>query len=88
MSLELTPEEEKIIVQLRQDDEQRELDKALFLRRIQTAAAFAVWMEENGAGATYSTFCGDFGYDSIEGENRSRTYDIIVDIFKLARKGV
>ncbi len=84
MPIKLTDQEEKIILKLREDAAREKRDRELFLRRIRAAADFAEWMNEEGAGATYSTFCDDFGYEAIEGEDRPRTYQIVLEIIKLA----
>lgn len=80
----LTDEEITIIQKLRITNEQKKFKRELSLRRIQTAAEFATWLDENGAVATYSTFCDDFGYDSMTGEDRPETYKIIMNIINSA----
>lgn len=84
--IKLTPDEERLILQHRAIEEQDRKDRALALRRLKVAFDFAQWMEIEGCGSSYSTFCDDFGYEATEDENRSRTYEIVTDIIKLAKR--
>lgn len=58
--------------------------KALVTKTLQTAVAFNRWLNQNGAGITYSTFCNDFGYIPEAGENRPDTYKIVVKLIQMA----
>ncbi len=83
--MKLTSQEEKIIIQLRKEDEERQRRKENALNVLLTAHLFAVWMEAEGMGQSYSTFCSDFRYDAGEGESRRITYDKVIEIIKLAK---
>lgn len=72
--LKLTAEEERLILRLRAAEERERRDRALALRRIKAAYDFAQWMETEGHGPSYSTFCDDFGYEAGPDEPRPRTY--------------
>ncbi len=52
------------------------------VRLLGLAARFEAWKMEHGAGATYSTFCDDFGYDAQDGENRHTTYGKVQEIIE------
>lgn len=83
--LKLTAEEERLILRLRAAEERERRDRALALRRIKAAYDFAQWMETEGHGPSYSTFCDDFGYEAGPDEPRPRTYEIVMDIIELVR---
>jgi len=83
MPLELTAEEEQLILKRREEEAQKKQARELALRRIRTAHGYAMWLEANGAGDTYSTFCGEFGYKAMEGERRTKTHDIIRNIWEI-----
>lgn len=83
--MELTDEEKRVILERRKAKEQaekRELDTRHLLN---TAFRFLYWLDENGAGATFSTFCDDFEYEAKEGEDRSRLYKNVMEVIGVAR---
>lgn len=85
--IQLTPAEEKIIRQLRLEGDTRQRLKKIYLRRLRTIYEFAKWLDETKCEAiTYLTFCHDFGYDAIEGENIPATYDLIIDIIDRVKR--
>lgn len=86
MTIELTEKEEEMILNLREEAARKKRDRELLLRRIRTAADFAEWLDKVGAGASYSTFCDDFGYTAAEGEDRPHTYKIVLEIIEYAAK--
>ena len=62
----------------------RELNKIyqrnIALNRMKAIYEFANWLEDSGAGGSYSDFCNDcdFGYTPLDGEDRGQSYDLIV----------
>lgn len=82
----MTSEERKIILQLRRDDDIARRHNAV--RLMKGAADFIVWLDENGVGATYSTFCDDFGCESKEGEDRSYLYKRVNELIQEAKRRV
>jgi hypothetical protein len=81
MPLELTEEEEQLVLKKRKGEAQKKQARELALCCIRTAHKYALWLEENGAGDTYSTFCDEFGYEAGLGEARSETWHTIHDIW-------
>lgn len=77
MILDLTKEEVAIINELRSEQNRLMRVKEMNSHIIKTAFAFFQWLEKNGAGMTYSTFCDDFGY---YGDNRPCVYAAIQEI--------
>jgi hypothetical protein len=62
MNIDLTPEEIEIIKEYRQREEAKKLAKLYRLEVFRVAYEFEQWLQDNGAGSTYSTFCDDFDY--------------------------
>lgn len=79
--MKLTKEEEQLILKSREEKALKKQAKELALRRIRTAHGYAIWLENNGAGDTYSTFCDEFGYEATLGENRCETWHTIHKIW-------
>ncbi len=83
--MELTEHEAVIIEEHRNEALEKIRLQRLRLKILQVAAEFEAWMQENGAGATYSTFCDDFHYPAVEGEDRSYIYESALVVIELAR---
>ena len=79
--MELSKEEQEIILKFRAEKE----SKIRFIHVLRIAYKFAEWMEEVGAGETYSTFCDDFGYKAIKGEDRPKFYNNILKVIDFAK---
>ena len=56
--------------------------KALYVLTV--ATRYALWMKEEGAGDTYSTFCDDFGYQAQKGEDRPSLYAKVQAVIRAA----
>lgn len=84
-SLKLTADESKLILETREKKAQEIAKKMLVFRYLQTAWEYALWLDENGAGSTYSTFCDDFEYEGAPGEDRPNTYKMVLDLIEIAR---
>lgn len=82
MQMELTPREREIIPEHRRST--REIAEKESAKLIGVAHRFSQWLMETGAGATYSTFCNDFGYQADASEDRSRTYKLVETIRECA----
>jgi len=81
--LKLTEEEEQLILKKREEEALKKQAREKALRRIRTAHGYAIWLEANGAGDIYSTFCDEFGYEAGLGESRIETWHTINDIRKI-----
>ena len=81
--MDLTDEEVKIIEQFRQSKKSQPDHQKRTLHLLQRAASFERWMQETGAGATYSAFCDDYGY---QGEDRPVLYEQVLQVIAKARK--
>lgn len=67
--MELTNEERQAVYNLRHEKE-RAMRPALE-HLLNVAARYTAWLNKNGAGSTYSTFCDDFGYEAVDNEDLS-----------------
>lgn len=81
VSMELTPEEAEIIEEKRQQEAAKKKAKSDRLGLLRLSYEWEAWLQENGAGATYSTFCDDFGYS---GNNRTATYRMVEELRQTA----
>lgn len=61
---------------------ERALNNNIKLNRLNGLLKFAEWLEESGAGGSYSDFCDDFGYQAIDGEDRMESYHWIIQTLK------
>lgn len=86
VTMQLTERESAIIEEHRKRAVEKIRQQRLQLKLLKIAADFEEWKQENGAGATYSTFCNDFGYEASEGEDRPRIYESAVSLIELAHK--
>lgn len=84
--MELTDEEKKIVMEHRRSMARAWRNERDAMHLLDTASRFRQWLEENGAGATFSTFCDNFGYESREGEDRARLYNNVMSIIGAARE--
>lgn len=85
MALELTEWEEQIILKLRKEAEQEQRQREMSTKLLRVSSEFDNWLRENGAGATYSTFCDDFGYEAVKGEDRPCVYKFVMELIELSR---
>jgi hypothetical protein len=60
------PEEVRLIMNHRAELAREKNIIALRQEMLKVALAYCVWLDENRAGSTYSTFCNDFGYQLPE----------------------
>jgi hypothetical protein len=61
--MNLTDEEEQIILKYRQAKAEAASIDELQVHLLTVAAKYLEWLMANGAGSTFSTFCGMYGYD-------------------------
>lgn len=61
--MELTEREREAVLRMRRVDAVSNSVKRARLEILRVALDYERWLQENGAGSTYSTFCDDFGYD-------------------------
>ena len=50
------------------------------LHVLDVAMRYATWMDETGIGDTYSTFCDDFGYEAVDGEDRTQLHRRVIAV--------
>ena len=79
--MNLSEEEARWIEERRAEREAAEKRQAEKLQILKTAYQYEQWLQENGAGSTYSTFCDDFGYG---GEHREFMFKAVNQIRSLA----
>lgn len=61
--MELTPSEEKMILESRQKQKYFLKRKASALHLLKTAYEYETWLQEHGRGSSFTTFLDEFGYD-------------------------
>jgi hypothetical protein len=83
-TIEVTDEEYKTIMDLRSQKHTEHQRKALSLLNL--TASYLRWLNENGAGDTYSTFCGDFGYEAGIDEDRPSTHRDVMSTIRHAHE--
>lgn len=64
--MDLTQAERGLVLAHRLEQAEREAARRFRLHVLEVAWRFQAWLDENGAGASYSTFCDDFGYYEAE----------------------
>lgn len=65
--LELTKEEEKLIILRRHEEALQDSRVAFMIKALSTANKFSIWSQLNGDGLTYSTFINTFNYQDEDG---------------------
>lgn len=85
--MELTESEAKVITDIRRVESGKKRKVDLSIHLLSTAAQYAKFMRDEGCGDTYSTFCDNFGYDSVvENEiGRPTIHKLVMEIIGLAR---
>ena len=53
---------------------------------LKTTSDYYNWMQREGLGNTYSTFCNNYEYTPSKNEDRSRTWRAVSAIIKLANE--
>lgn len=61
--MELTEREMEVVLRMRRTSAVHVARKQAKLEILRAAHEYEKWLQENGVGSTYSTFCDDFGYD-------------------------
>jgi hypothetical protein len=61
-TMELTDSEAAHIEEMRQKDQAEKEYRKTTLEILRTAYEYENWLQKNGYGSSYSTFCDDFGY--------------------------
>lgn len=75
--MELTQEEIRWIEERRAERQAAKKRQSEKLEILKTAYEYEKWLQENGEGSTYSTFCDGFGYS---GKNREFMFKAITQI--------
>ncbi len=73
----LSAEEIHLIEEDRAKREEIKKKKSERLEILKTAYEYEKWLQEHGAGSTFSTFCDDFGYS---GKNRKFMFNAVTQI--------
>ena len=81
--MELSEEERCLILQHRRKIDDELKPKAAHL--LEVSERYLSWLIENGAGSTYSTFCNDFDYVPVDGEDRSALYEKVLNVISFAK---
>lgn len=81
--MELSQEEVDTIERIRAEREAAAKKRAETLHILRTAYEYEKWLQENGAGSSYSTFRDDFGYSGEYGE---WMYNVISSLRDRARE--
>lgn len=84
--LELTPEEIKLILAHREQKEKEWKKKHFTEHVLFISFQFYEWLKKTKTGATFSTFCDDFGYAGIFGYDRPVVYETVLELIKVAEK--
>jgi hypothetical protein len=61
-TMELTESEAALIEEMRRKDREEKVYRKVTLEALQTAYEYERWLQMNGYGSSYSTFCDDFGF--------------------------
>jgi len=83
ITMELTQEEADEINAARELRREELASRSNVINLLDLVAQYAKWLDDEGAGSTYSTFCDDFGYRSSHA--RKKIYEEIQKIIELAR---
>lgn len=75
--MELTDRERKVVLGMRKKAAENEIEKQVRLEILRVAYEFEQWLQDNGAGSSFSTFCDDFGYAGGDDLRRSGLFDAI-----------
>jgi hypothetical protein len=78
-TMELSESEVRVIEEIRQKDEQGRATRRTALEVLRTAFEYERWLQREGMGSTYSTFCDDFGYGA-----ESRIFELVQQVRKIA----
>lgn len=65
-TMDLTDSEAALIEEMRVKDAEDRKRKLHVLEVLRTAFEYENWLQKNGMGSTYSTFCDDFGYGAAK----------------------
>ena len=74
----LTEEEFRLVQEYRAKQKEKERKRAAKLLLLDLAYRYSVWLEENGAGSTYSTFCDDFQCAPFKGRDLAYAYIALI----------
>lgn len=80
--VELEEEELDVVKEYRAKRDAQKRQKNLQFEILEQAYEYEKWLRENGAGSSFSTFCDDYGYPSLE--NRKFIYDAVEEIRRQA----
>lgn len=77
-------EREKSIIETHRKHMQKERQRSLrILELLKVAYEYEKWLQDNGAGSSFSTFCDDFGF---EGKDRKYTFGYVEKIRMWAKE--
>jgi hypothetical protein len=84
----LSEAEAQLIRERREDEERKARRRRLTLHYLKTAYEYKAWLQEHGAGSSYSTFCNEFGYQPPEDWplSRNHIYNAVSGLIQKARR--
>lgn len=83
--MKLTKDEQRMILQHRENIKKRLAHKAWTKRILETAFNFNQWLNTHDVRPTYSTFCDGFGYSQYD-ECSEFIYTVVLKIIDMAEK--
>lgn len=82
--MELSEKEAGIIREHRAEQARKEAIAKRMGEYLEVANDFYQWMQKEGAGPTFSTFCDDYGYEPTE-FSRKAVYEAAINLIDSAR---
>lgn len=84
--MQLTPEEERLILDLREERKKKEEARQRLELTLDVAARYQAWLNKEKLGTSYSAFCNDFDYvpPDILPVSRHRLYEDVLAVIKFA----
>ena len=84
--MQLTPEEERLILDLREERKKKEEARQRLELTLDVAARYHAWLNKERLGTSYSTFCNDFDYvpPDVLPVSRPRLYEDVLAVIKFA----
>lgn len=80
MEMNLSSDEYEAVMEMRRKKIEKRL--ALVVYVLGVARNYLEWLQAEGAGDTYSTFCDDFGFHQQEPLDRQTTYAFVQECIK------
>jgi hypothetical protein len=75
--IELTEEEQNLILKRREEIAALEETRRVKLLTLETAAKYEAWLQQEGRGSTFSTFVDEFGYDEHDASSMFKRVEVL-----------